>query len=74
MERVPDFGRVMARAAIELRYVAADEAGRTAGLLQLVAMLERAAQLPGTRTATDRGLLDFVERVMSGGRDMLQRF
>jgi len=73
MERVPDFGRVMAKAAIELRYIAADEAGRAHGLLQLVAMLERAAQRPGERDLVDPGLLDFVERVISGGRDILRR-
>ena len=63
----------MAKAAIELRYVAADEAGRAHGLPHLVTMLERAAQLPGKRYAVDRGLLDFLERVISDGRDMLRR-
>jgi len=34
----------MAKAAIELRYIAADEAGRARGLLKLATMMERAAQ------------------------------
>jgi hypothetical protein len=73
MERIADFAPIMAKAAIALRYAAADQAGRAHGLLHLAGLLERVAETPDEPKLADRGLLEFVDQMILGGRDMLQR-